>query len=402
MAVSAPPPLTATIDDGVIEEARRPQRRRRVGATGALGPAVSLAVGLTLALGGGGSGRMGQGPLFRPPRLSFVHGLPYVNGRLYPLAVRPALDAGQVVLQVNGPGEGGGGSYPREGTPLIGTPRTLEAFHAAPALGPGEIDYFLTEADVASVRFSGLGTFRTVELPDLPPGLRAVVFFKPYRISTTLTPLDADGQPIPIRALNPQPLHLPNIYWQDSPNVPRRGRCAVQSHMPGTITAWGQVTTQIAPDHRSIGPAFFTCIDIWYRLARGAFQAAVLLNAQHPGAPPAPLWGATPIPGHPGLVQVPPIQQSGVVPAHRLSPAVISRATARLTRRLGRARAQEMIRLFIARARVPHRYTDSIAPGIVARRVGNAWLLVEYGSLAQQIAFLKTLTITRLDIPPDH
>lgn len=423
MAVSAPPPPTVEIDDGVIEEARRRRRRRRIAILAAVLGAAGLGVGFAVGLGGAGPSPTARLPLApRSFRLTFVRGRPYVDGQLFQVVMTPDLSAGTVSLEMGGTDVGGAGEvgYPRRGTALFGS----GGWQLGPVQGPyGEVGYALAEPDVAAVRVPGVGLVKPVALPQLPPGIRVAVFSRPVGSrgtivppgltasqmslrranlpAITLTPLDSQGQPLPVTSLAPT-LRLPKIFWSGGTTVPARGVCRMRSTLPGVHVQYGTVTTEIAPDPTVSGPAFFTCLGVWYKTPSAGFQTGVILNAQHPGEPPAPLWGATPVVGHPGLVHVSPTQQSYVVPAHPLRPAIISRRLARLTRLYGRATAQQVMRRMIARARVPHRYTLSLGPNILARRVANAWLLVENGTLAQQIAFIKTLTVTRLDIRSDH
>jgi hypothetical protein len=422
MAVSAPPPPTVEIDDGVIEEARRRRRRRRTAIIAAVLCAAGLGAGLAAGLGGDGPRPIARLPLAKASvRLAYVHGRPYIHGQLFQLVVRPYLSAGSVSLEIDDPAGGGeGGGYPRLGTALFGP----GFWQPGPVGGVGgQVAFFFAEPEVAAVRVPGVGVIKPVAVAQLPPGIRAVVFYRPPGSRGTIvpagmtaselnlgrsnlpaitaTPLNSQGQPLPVKPPAPT-LGLPKIFWSGGTGVPARGLCQTRSTARDVRIQWGTVATEITPDPSASGPAFFTCLQVWYHTPAGGFQTGVVLNAQHPGARPAPLWGATPVPGHPGLVQVPPIQESWVVPAHRLSPTTISQATARLTRRYGKTKAQQIIRHAIAFRRVPHRYRESLAPRIIARRVGNAWLLVENGTLAEQIAFLNTLTITRLDIPGGH
>jgi len=438
LAVTAPPANPPEVDDGVIEEARRRQRRRR-GRAGALVLATAaIASGLALVRGGVGDGgtypnvgavRGSSGPL----RLAFVRGLPYLNGQPFPLSVTPSLKAGSVGVTVMTPTVGGSVPYPAVSTPLWGDEGSYEA-PVVPA--PGEIDYALAEPRVAAVRVAGIGTFKPVALPGLPPGVRLVVFSRtagsrgivlppdpPPDVGTwippalrhtpliTMTPLDLQGHVIPSSTSRGQPaFQLPYTYWQVTGTrrktckvlpgaafcvppgpAPRTessdGRCALRSNATDVRVLWGQAATAIAPDPRVAGPAFLSCLQEWYTRPGETFQAAILLNAQHPGAPPANLWGARPVPGHRGLIQIPPVQWEQTPPA-----GLRAKVAARLTPRYGRARAQTLAQQWITQ-----QWTHT-GPRIVARRAGNAWLVVQQGSLPQEIAFLNSLSISRLNL----
>jgi hypothetical protein len=64
-------------------------------------------------------------------------------------------------------------------------------------------------------------------------------------------------------------------------------------------------------------------------------------------------------------------------------------------RHFSAARAERVAKRLAAAARRP--YWITLAPRLIGRRSGNAWV-VGQGDLAQEIAFLNTLHITRLDI----
>jgi hypothetical protein len=420
VAVSAPPPPAVEIDDGVIEEARRRQRRRRRGIAAALaGAAVATAL-LGWSVGGGNSPPANasfESALGGPVKLSFVHGRPYVNGQPFPISVRPSVQAGGVGLWVIGFGPdgccgGGGANYPTAATPLWGE----DTIATRPRVGPnGEIDFTLVEPEVAAVRVSGIGTFKPHTIPGLPPGVRIVVFYRPpgspgvivppgfpagalpgghhHTRAVTLTPLDAQGHVIPSAQTPPQNgLQLPTVYWQASNKTPRRASCALHSSAQGVSLQWGEAATQIAPDKSVNGPAFLSCMNFWYTLPGRTFEVGLLLNAQQPGAPAAPLWGAVPVPGHPGLVQLPPVRFLQPPPP----PGLVSTIEKNLRRHYGAARAKTIALRIVAEVRANRRMT--LAPGAVAERTRGAWLLVQFGSLAQRLNFLKTLQLTRLDL----
>ena len=54
-----------------------------------------------------------------------------------------------------------------------------------------------------------------------------------------------------------------------------------------------------------MGRAFFSCIDVEYYLDKWPLDAAVLLDAAHPGSPPAAIPGLGPVPGHAGFFNGP-------------------------------------------------------------------------------------------------
>jgi hypothetical protein len=211
-----------------------------------------------------------------------------------------------------------------------------------------QIAYYLTAPQVAAVRASPTLTILTRPEPTLPDGYRVAVGFpKP----------EHGGSPQAMGAFNPVALaangrelarrHLPGgepwvpdptVSWQRSRrvgpgargvlgvlalryaetslfrNVPVRrgppaGPCAIDSsRLPGAQQQLGSVVLQARPVPQVIGRAYLSCIDTEITYRGWALDAALLLDAHHPGALPAPLPGATSVPGHPGVVE----EESGI------------------------------------------------------------------------------------------
>lgn len=193
---------------------------------------------------------------------------------------------------------------------------------------------------------------------------------------------------------------LPNSYWQGTQAPPLKGLCAISSSLAGVRTAWGEAATKIVSDPNIVTPGWLTCLNTWFSLNGASYEAAVLLNARAPGRPPARLWGAIPVPGHPGMVEIPPVQQEIHYRFPRPSRAQAARELARDTKVGGRARAQQLMRQVEQLAGREQTAWDVFIPSTVARQVGPAWLLVRYGnSLAQRIAFLEALHLTKIKLP---
>lgn len=234
-----------------------------------------------------------------------------------------------------------------------------------------------------------------------PPGSRGTIFEPhakdagfPQPPAIVPIPLNARGRPIAATQPPSVGITLRTKFWQHNTTAPASGLCALKSRAAGARVQFGEVVTRITtPDYWAVGPAFITCVASWYVLPGGqAFQAALLLNAQHPGATPAPLWGASAVRGHPGFVYL----ESVMARRQPLPTPVFSpRQVAALIRRLGKPAARRMIRNAEAYAK---QTVITLAPAMLARRDSNAWLVVISGTLAQEIAFLDTLRITRLDI----
>ena len=109
------------------------------------------------------------------------------------------------------------------------------------------------------------------------------------------------------------------------------------------------------------------------------------------------LWGAVPVVGHPGIVQIPPVQREVHFLFPHLSPAQVARQLSRDTKALGRTQALIDMRRQAQLAGKEQTHWDVFVPSTVARRVGAAWLLVRNGpNLARRIAFLESLHVTKL------
>jgi hypothetical protein len=405
------------IESGVIEEARRRQRRRRtIGiALGAGAAAIAIAA-LLIGGGGGSSGARGLPEPRGPQKLTLVHGRVFIGGQPALMGVTPSLEAGSVGVCVRVATQGGCGSFPTAAYPLYGGPG---GFSPKEKVGPeGEIDALFTGPGVAAVRVAHLGTFKAERAPRLPPGAKQIVFYRPPGSRGTVLPpglspqilqgfeharqgpaltetlLDTSGHPIPVGKT--PAFQLPNSYWQWPQAPPARGRCALSSSLTGVRNAWGIVATRIAADPKIATPGWLSCMDTWFSAGGASYEAAILLDAKSPGSAPAPLWGAIPLPGHPGIVEIPPVQREVHLPP--LSSAEAQRILTVDTRLVGRTQAEQILRESERRT-----FWSVLVPPTVARRVGAAWLLVRYGnSPAERIRFLEALHVTRIALPHGH
>ncbi len=287
----------------------------------------------------------------------------------------------------------------------------------------GEIDAIFTAPGVAAMRVAHVGTFEAERAPGLPPGAKQIVFYRPPGSrGTVLAPgstprvlqsferarqgpaltetlLDASGRAIPI-GHPPSTFVLPNSYWPGTQAPPTRGRCATSSTLPGVRTEWGQVATKIAPDRDITEPGWFTCLHTWFSLEGTSYETAVLLNAKSPGRRPAMLWGAIPVPGHPGVVQIPPMQREFHFSVPQLTSAQAARDLAQVTKAQGRASAEQFLRRREQLSEKEQTYWDVFVPPTVARLVGPTWVLVRGGkNLARRITFLEGLKVTKVELP---
>jgi hypothetical protein len=260
----------------------------------------------------------------------------------YAIDVSPYLNAGQsgwcagVITteqrRFRGWSEGCGGT---PGTPIVAESYVAaEAHHAT-------LDWAITTASVAAVRF-GRDVVRTRSDPHLPAGFRAaveivapghtpsprsqrdVVHLHQMRGGVlvvsrprTVEALDARGSVIHgasvLHSAAPQPArresarsHIQKtVYWAP-PQAPPDRPCAIHSgQLAGPQPQWGNVATRIDPVLGVPGSAFISCANTEFYWRHWPLEAAVLLNAAHPGAEPAAFPQLQPVPGHPGVFDAP-------------------------------------------------------------------------------------------------
>jgi hypothetical protein len=115
----------------------------------------------------------------------------------------------------------------------------------------------------------------------------------------------------------------------------------------------------VKPIPASLPGVFLSCLDDAFILNGTMLQVAILLNAYHPGQPPAPPWGSSPLPGHRGVTEIKP----------------------------------------------PSRFTFNVDTGApwLARRIGNAWIIVAgrpglppAPTTAQRLKVLDSIRIARI------
>jgi hypothetical protein len=170
----------------------------------------------------------------------------------------------------------------------------------------------LSTPQVAAVLVGGRRRVATVELPGLPYGLRAARLVIPLRVrksatgrvtfrmepEPSLAALDASGRLIRSPAAQPQ---------GQEPAVSEHGPCTLTaSGIPGIAAQWSHVASAITPyPGRIVGRAFFSCIDTEYYLHNWPLDAAILLDAAHPGRRPAAIPGLSVVIGEPGFLNGP-------------------------------------------------------------------------------------------------
>lgn len=209
------------------------------------------------------------------------------------------------------------------------------------------------------------------------PGMKNVVL-------VPVEPLARSGQAIPTH-FTPFPDEPPPLTWMapdavsrwwplgeftvpyqgpgyHAPTRPRPGVCELAQHgLPALHAQFGHTIAWIAPVPDAVGEVFLSCVDTEYWMDGWPLQAAVLLDGHRPGQVLGPIPGAQPVPGQPDMVNLP----LGRVPLNYDTP--IS--------------------------------ADSPQLSLTAKRVGNAWLVVQGGyGLAQRVHVLNALRIRKLDL----
>ena len=337
-------------------------------------------------------------------------------GYSYTIAVTPSLPAGtagweSLIVYTRPDTAGivqGGGTlgYPTDTYPDFGGGTGPDSCPVCFARG-NAVTYVLTGPQVFAVRI-GSQTIRTITSPALPTGDRAAVVFIPAKgrvflirahgpvpvlkhppgmknvLLVPVEPLARSGKAIPAQ-FTPQPNGPPPLTWMapdavshwwplgeftvpyqgpgyHAPTRPRPGVCELAQHgLPALHVQFGHTIAWIAPVPDALGEVFVSCVDAEYWMDGWPLQAAVLLDGHRPGRVLEPIPGARPVPGQPDMVNLP----LGRVPLNYDTP--IS--------------------------------ADSPQLSLTAKRVGNAWLVVQGGSgLAQRVQVLNALRITKLDL----
>jgi len=190
---------------------------------------------------------------------------------------------------------------------------------------------YMTTARVAAVRVSPTLTIRTRADPQLPDGYRIAVAIhesitsvlagqRPQRRSSSpnpfaVVPLDGAGRPIPSHLAPFPPPREPGAFWQAQPTSgvgpqptlhrPPAGACEIDtSALRGIELFFGSVVQHIRGVPQLTGRTYLSCAETQFGYRNGV-DAAILLDAQHPGSAPAPIPNAAPVPGHPGIVDEP-------------------------------------------------------------------------------------------------
>jgi hypothetical protein len=192
-----------------------------------------------------------------------------------------------------------------------------EAGWGSSAPPPVTSGFVLTTSAVAAISVNGSPHIPTRADAAIPDGLRGVLveIDSPGRqlrdLSPRVVPLDSRGKPIGQTegSLAGSEFGLNGVFWQRPSRAPR-GACELSgTHLAGLTAQWGHVVPRLRSFANLLPPALMSCIDTEYYLDNWPLDAAVVLNAARPGAPPEPLYDFKSVPGRPGVVESPSASQ---------------------------------------------------------------------------------------------
>lgn len=111
----------------------------------------------------------------------------------------------------------------------------------------------------------------------------------------------AGGQRLSASGARSAPLlsGVPVVSWHDAARPPA-GACELRETDRAALFRGGSVVLHATPHRTQLAPGYISCASASYLDGGWSSVASVLLDAARPGARPAPLPGATPVPGHPG------------------------------------------------------------------------------------------------------
>jgi hypothetical protein len=296
---------------GVIEDARRRQRRRRASVSVSVALAAVAVAGGLIALGASRGGSHRSAAQLQAPRAGAPVRLR--EPRRGDVRLTPALPGGSVGWCV---------AYDRgETCAALPTPRNPifdgEAGYT-PQAGWDTVE--LTTPGVAAVAFDHVNV-RTRDI-SLPYGLRVAYLHTSATpkqaaditsiarrgmvlppMTHSLTPLDARGHRMTQHL--PRGGDLPATFWRRPAHAPP-GPCRITATpMRGLSPQWGNVARRLRSFNDVVGRAFQSCADTEFYLHNWPLDTAILLDAGQPGRPPAPLPNMTPVAGAPGVFSAP-------------------------------------------------------------------------------------------------
>jgi hypothetical protein len=308
----AEPSAPSGPEQGVIDDARRRQRRRRQ-RSAALIVLVGIGALAAIVLGDGGSGTA--------PRSRVEH--------VFTAATRarraPGPRGASLTPNLTGGAYGwcltvdGGGSCPIVPTDsgeldwgLVGTEPRKDTEVITLMLGPQAVAVLVDGKRVPAVTIASLPYHLrvatiTISRPSAPTAYRGDDAPPPEAITPqSLLAIDAQGHVL--RSTHPSAggPSVRTIWWKRPTALPK-GPCQIHAHgIPGLLPEWGHVAASIEPyPERIVGRAFYSCIDTEFYLRHWPLDAAILLDAQHPGVTPAAIPGLERLRGAPAIYNGP-------------------------------------------------------------------------------------------------
>jgi hypothetical protein len=300
-------------EQGVIDDARRRQRRRRR-RTAALIVIVGVGALAAIVLGGGGS--------VTAPRSKVEHTFTAAtHARRAPAprgaSLTPNLTGGAYGWCLTVDGGGSCPIVPTDGSELdgalVGSEPRKDTEVLTLLLGPQAVAVLVDGKRVPAVTIAALPYHLrvatiTISRPSAPAGHTGNGAPPSPGPLTPQSLLAVDAQGHILRSTHPyagEP-SARSIWWKRPTALPK-GPCQIHAHgVPGLQPEWGHVAASIAPyPERIVGRAFFSCIDTEYYLHNWPLDAAILLDAQHPGATPAAIPGLRRLSGAPAIYNGP-------------------------------------------------------------------------------------------------
>jgi hypothetical protein len=314
-------------DQGVIEDARKRQRdRRRRGAAVAL--ALLAAGTMTAAIFGGKGSKPGpQADSGARHRAAARAKQQLEIGAIH---ISPALEGGSYGWCLTDHGGGSCATVLTHRLPMAGELAVSADNVSSTALIAPEVAGVLANGRRArmvdlhahlpyGLRFVQITLPRTspeqwhgangpaAPRPPAGPGATAPVSPTLAIAPPTLLAIDSRGEPL-TRTPNEEPVRVGSgIRWWERPEPLPPGPCQIRAHgLAGLTPEWGHVASAIrAYPEEIVGRTFFSCIDVEYYLHNWPLESAILLDAAHPGSPPAPIPGMQPVAGAPSLFNSP-------------------------------------------------------------------------------------------------
>ena len=341
-----PRETTVDVDAGVIQDARARQRRRTwIAAVAIAATAAPVAIGLLASRGA-------DRPVVARRTVPRASGSAVKGGAgiTYTVGVTPPLKAGVVgwclaFTEHDPPVDGGGGSGGSGcGGTRLGAPFVASQIGGFGTQSESFVNYvYVTTAQVAAVRISPKLTIHTRSDPRLPDGDRIAVGVAPGNNAVKQAPvaLTRAGAVIPAHPLPTVPSE-PALFWHKA--APPAACELDTAKIPGARPTFGEVVPRLRAFPQVAPGTLLSCASMSFTIHRETINAAILLNAQHPGTPPGSLPGTASVARQPETVNE---------PASR----------------------------------------TGINLALTGRRIGSAWLMIETsGTLANRLTILNNLT----------